>query len=415
MAEVDMAAFEARFEARLRAYADIPVALVDADVVAHVAAAESHHAAVARRAVGMRSRRAETGRALLIAAALAALLLAIVGLALLAGGRDRSLLLGDATATPPPTESTPPSETPISSGPADDRLRATWIANSPGVPLLGAGASPLSIVIAGDGTRLSVVNFPPGATLDSTISQLADGTMKLALDRPSGGCTTGDIGTYAIALNDDASQLALTSLGDACPTRAEVLSRAWGRSLGGPSNGGSGFVTSIVPAFSVALPGKVLSTRTQADMIEIEGEHGFSLMAFKNPQGFVDPCSTAEKRYPYTPGMDAFVAFLRQNPALDVVSVEHLTIDGEPAIHVVTVPKDEPACGNPPDGLYLWTPKNCDCHFGGGHDSLYLVDVRVIDEVVTTLMFEVSPVDEASAVERQVIDSLRIPALLPGP
>src|SRR4051794_30876628 len=39
MAEVDMAAFEARFEARLRAYADIPVALVDADAVAHVAAA----------------------------------------------------------------------------------------------------------------------------------------------------------------------------------------------------------------------------------------------------------------------------------------------------------------------------------------------------------------------------------------
>ncbi len=67
-------------------------------------------------------------------------------------------------------------------------------------------------------------------------------------------------------------------------------------------------------------------------------------------------------------------------------------------------------CAEPPDGLYLWTPKDCLCHFVGGHDSLYIVDLPNGD----TLMFEVSPVDEDNPVERQVIDSLQIPARLPG-
>ena len=67
-------------------------------------------------------------------------------------------------------------------------------------------------------------------------------------------------------------------------------------------------------------------------------------------------------------------------------------------------------CDNPSDGLYLWTPKDCVCHFTGGHDSLYLVDVD--DE--TMVMFEVSPVDETNPIERQVIDSIRIPAAVPG-
>jgi hypothetical protein len=60
----------------------------------------------------------------------------------------------------------------------------------------------------------------------------------------------------------------------------------------------------------------------------------------------------------------------------------------------------------------LWTPKDCDCHFvlgPGDRDSLYLVDVGK-----DTFMFEVMPVDETKPIERQIIDSIRIPATLPA-
>lgn len=356
------------------------------------------------RAGSVSTPRSETTRTLLIAAALVALLLLIVGFALLGGGGR----------TPPPFADTSPS--PVVSavadgGPVEESLRATWIGNTRELPLLGTGAGPVSMTISSSGTGLSASNFAPGATFDSTISN-ADAThVHLVLDRASGGCEPGAVGTYFVALSDEGSHLDLVATDDECATRAEALTRTWGRSLLGDSSRGSGYVTSIDPPFSVDLPDQRLSSRTLDDMVEIGGENGFSLMGFRNPQGFVDPCSTAQERYPYEPGADAFADFLEQNPGLDVVSRTELTIDGKPAIHVVTQPKaDLGDCENAPDGLYLWTPKDCECHFIGGHDSLYLVDVD--DE--TTLMFEVSPVDETNPVERQVIDSIRIPAQVPS-
>ena len=147
-------------------------------------------------------------------------------------------------------------------------------------------------------------------------------------------------------------------------------------------------------------------------MVEIGGEDGFSLMGFKNPQGFVDPCSTAEERYPFEPGADAFADYLEQNPGLDVISRTELEVDGNHADPCRDAGRSRTSATarTPSDGLYLWTPKDCVCHFTGGHDSLYLVDVD--DE--TMVMFEVSPVDETNPVERQVIDSIRIPAAVPS-
>jgi hypothetical protein len=361
---------------------------------------------------GNPSARGETTRTLLIAAALAALLLVIVGLALIGGGRDRSTLLGDATATPPPAESTPPSETPITSGPADDALRATWLADTRELPLLGTGSGPVSMTISANGTSLSAANFAPGATFDSSVSQLGNGTIKLALDRASGGCNAGAIGTYTWHLSDDGSLLTTSSDNDECATRAEALSRSWGRSLVDPTSRGSGFVTSMTPAFSVRLPDQVFSSRTLDDFIEIGGENGFSLTAFKNPQGFVDACSTDEQRVPFAPGAKAFADFMEHNRSLTLISRENVTVDGLPAIHIVTdVNRTASApCAEPSTGLYLWTPKDCNCHFVGGQDSLYIVDLPSGD----TMMFEVSPVDATNPIERQVIDSMVIPAAVPA-
>jgi hypothetical protein len=350
----------------------------------------------------------ETARTLLIAAALAALLLLVVGFALIGGGRDRSPLLGDAvTSTPPSAE---PSSQPVFSGPADDSLRATWIALAPALPLLGTGSGPVSMTISQNGTSLTAANFGPDATFDSTVSQLDNGTMKLVLDHASGGCQQGAIGTYRLMPTADGSLLGLVPIDDDCATRAEALGRTWGRSLAASTSLGSGYVATMSTPFFVKLPDQDLSARSLQDMIEIGGPGGFSLMAFRNPQGFVDACSDKEQRVPYVPGAKAFADFLQHNRVLTTVSRDELTIDGNHAIHIVTLDKPDPCPQVPQDGLYLWTPKDCVCHFVGGHDSLYLVDLPNGD----TMMFEVSPVDENSTVERDVIGSLRIPVQPPG-
>lgn len=176
---------------------------------------------------------------------------------------------------------------------------------------------------------------------------------------------------------------------------------------------GAGFVTTMGTPFAVTLPDARLQARTLDDFIEIGDPAGFSLMVFKNPQGFGSACSQAQ-RYPYAPGADAFIDYVRQNDAFDVLESTPMEVDGHHAVHLVTVARTDYApCPNPPDGFMFWTPKGCDCHFvtgPGGRDSLYLVDVGA-----DTFMFEISPVSPTgdTSNEPPIIDSIRIPVALP--
>jgi hypothetical protein len=356
--------------------------------------------------------RSETARTMLIAAGLVALLLLIAGLALVGGSRKSNPPLIDS-ATPSPSASISPSTGPVAGTPLEDSFRATWLGNTRALPLLGTGAGPVSMAISGTGTSLSAANFAPGATFDSTISAIGGGRVQLVLDRESGGCASGAVGTYDIRQSDDGSLLDLSSVSDECATRAEALTRTWGRSLLAVTSRGSGFITSLSPSFSVSLPDKPLSSRTLDDFFEIGSPDGFGFTGYRNPVGFVDPCSTAEERHGWVPGADAFADFLQQHPALTTISRSETTVAGLRAIHIVIVGRSDYApCPTPPDGFYLWTPKDCACHFvlgPGDRDSLYLVDTGA-----ETLMFEVFPVDETDPIERQVIDSIRIPAEPPS-
>jgi hypothetical protein len=268
----------------------------------------------------------------------------------------------------------------------------------------------VQLTISNDGTRLAAANFAPGAEFDSTISAIAPNQFRAVLDTASGGCPEGAVGTYRWTLTDPGDLVGLTSIGDECASRGDALGRTWARSLANPTTVGAGYVDTMGAPFSVVLPDQTLAARTLPDMIEIGGTDGFSLMAFRNPQGFVDACSDKQARVPYQAGAKAFADFLQHNKALRTVSREELTIDGNHAIHIVTVEKPGACAQVPADGLYLWTPKDCQCHFVGGHDSLYLIDEPNGD----TLMLEVSPVDETNPVERQIIDSIRLPATIPG-
>ncbi len=240
--------------------------------------------------------------------------------------------------------------------------------------------------------------------LESTPDQF-----RIALDRDSRSCAAGSEGTYASTLSSDGAQLLLTAVSDDCRDRTIALARTWSRSLIGSTTNGVGVVDAFDPPFSIVLPDGTYDARTLTDYVEIGSTTDVGLIAWKNPQGFTDPCSQAE-RYPYTPGADALVAYFRQNPGFDVIEATPLQIDGHRAIHLVTEAKAHYA-GCPGQELLLFTPKDCTCHWiagPGGRDSYYVVEVGE-----DTIVFELSPVDPATD-ESPITKSLQIPARLPG-
>ena len=133
-------------------------------------------------------------------------------------------------------------------------------------------------------------------------------------------------------------------------------------------------------------------------------------MVWKNPQGFTDPCSQAE-RYPYTAGADALVAYFRQNPAFDVIEATPLQIDGHHAVHLVTRGQDGlrrmPGPGAAPvhaEELRLPLDRRARAAATATTWSTSAPD---------TLVFELNPADPATD-ESPITKTLQIPARLPG-
>ena len=183
----------------------------------------------------------------------------------------------------------------------------------------------------------------------------------------------------------------------------------WLRSLTAATTIGAGVIDTMDPAFSVVLPDDTYEARALDDFIEIGGTSGNSLMVFKNPQPFVDACSTEEERVPYQPGAAAFVEAFRNNDAFEVSGATPITVDGHPGLHVTIGGKANYArC--PGQALYEYTPRDCLCHFvvdQGAADSMYLVEVGP-----DTFMFIISPLGSVES-EQPIIDSIRIPVDLP--
>jgi hypothetical protein len=364
----------------------------------------------AQRRAWRLDRRPNVNVFLKVAVAAAISIALIGGAVLLVGGR----LTGP---TPVPLPSASPeaaSAAPATAaliGPLPESTRAKWLANASSLPSLQNGGGPVSLVVNTAGTGLSTDNFAPGASFGSTVGAIADDQIRVTLDRDSGGCPAGAVGTYRWALSPDGSQLQVFTLDDDCVSRSEALTRTWARSLTGASTSmGAGVVDTMDPDFAVTLPDDNYEARTLPDFVEIGGSNGFSLIVMKNPQGFADACSDLQERYPYTPGAEAFVEYFRQNDAFTVIESTPLRVDDKSAIHLVVEGKPDYApC--PGKELMEYTPQACDCHFilgQGGRDSLFLVDVGT-----DTFMFVVSPVQE-TALETPVIESIRIPVDLPS-
>jgi hypothetical protein len=390
MHDTDMTPFELSLAGRLRAHSEIEVTPANALAIARDTMATRRRAGLAATWASLR------------APVRAAIVLALVG-SLLVG----AILVGSRLIRPPLTV-TAPLETPAVQSnaplavPAGEALRARWLAFVESIPAMGNGSGPVTLTIDPTGRQLAIANLAPGAAFSSAMTTDGADELRLTLLGDSGGCGTGAEGRYRMTPSANRGRLTLTALSDECPNRGLALSRAWDRTLVAPTTVGAGVVDSMSPNFSIRLPDDHYEARTLDDFIEIGAPTGFSLMVFKNPQGFVDACSTDEVRYPYTSGAAAFVEYYRQNDAFVVVEATPLTIDGHDAIHLVTKVRVEGArC--PGSDLYTLTPKACDCHFLGGDDSLYLVDVGA-----DTFLFQLSPtVDSAS--ELPIISTIRIP------
>ena len=162
------------------------------------------------------------------------------------------------------------------------------------------------------------------------------------------GCETGEAGTYRLGLSGDGLRLTLGLVDDPCPSRAIVYARTWMRSLGLPNSGGPGVVDAFDPLFTVALPPGGYTTDRSTDQLTIvQAVPEFQFLAWKDPQGWNDPCDQAKGRYPIQPGADAFVAYFRQLQGFTVDSTSELQVDGHRAVRLIVHANPDVACPQP--------------------------------------------------------------------
>jgi hypothetical protein len=223
------------------------------------------------------------------------------------------------------------------------------------------------------------------------------------------GCATGETGSYRISRSDDGLRLTLEPIEDPCPSRALVYARTWTRSLSMPNSGGIGVVDAFDPLFTVELPPGAYTTDRAADHLTIaQTVPELQFLAWKDPQGWNDPCNQAKGRYPIEPGADAVVAYFRQLEGFTVDSTSELEVDGHRAVRLQFHANPDVACPQPVEfqakaetGTRTWFLRP------GDTDSLVIVELTND----TTLMFEVLPAP--NGLEDQVIGSIRFLDQLP--
>lgn len=352
----------------------------------------------------------------------------LIGAALLGGAL---LLAGSQPATPLPTPAAPPSVGPSPTTAASElggglapSLEGTWLADAPVDLSFGdpSGPARLSWVVDTNGSATYLIASPGGPEhFSAHLTSPAANT--LVVDAKTGGdavslagtplrpCEPNEQGTYQPTRSPDGLLLALVAIDDPCTSRATVLARTWVRSLGSVSSGGLGVVDAFDPLFTVEIPnGSYTADRTVPDAMTIaQGIPEFAFLAFKDPQGFLDPCDPSAGRYEIAPGAGAVVAYFRQLKGFMVNSVTERAVDGHRAVHLVVHANVDAKC--PGRGLAEWQPKAARTNVNwflrpGDTDSLVLVELAD-----ATLMFQVlSPLP---GVEDAVINSIRFLDLLP--
>jgi hypothetical protein len=359
-----------------------------------------------------------------------------------------ALVMSGGSPGPAPTvaPSTLPSSSPSTSlGALPAPLLGGWVAPSRGTTIenlnagiesaLGGNASVTTIVlIDGDDSSATAPEFwldrRGTPLLPSRVTEESPGVVRFTMANSADpDCLTGDEGAYRWSQTADGRWLTLELVEDACEARAEILAGTWQRSLAHDSPGGPGIAATLEPFLTFTLPLDAYKGRGLGTLDEVVIDRTDDRMSFKvwkDLDGFVDPCDRSKGRLDIDPGMDAFLAYLRNDPRFTVTEEQEFDIDGHRAVRVdfqLGANLSEPCHdfdGDPANktGVLLWAPgadPDPDYFWNGELDTPGTI---VVTEVAgATLAFEsvlVEPNGDFST-DFAVLDTVRFLDTLPEP
>jgi hypothetical protein len=267
-------------------------------------------------------------------------------------------------------------------------------------------------------------------SLQSRVSEVSPGVVRLEMATMADpDCVGRDAGTYRWSPSPDAQWLTFELIEDACETRAEILAGTWQRSLAHDNPGGSGIAAVLEPNLMFTLPEAAYKGRGLGGRDELVIDRADDRMSFKvwkDLDGFADPCDRSQGRLLIEPGMDAFLAYLREDPRFTVTEEQEFEIDGHRAVRVdfqLGADLAEPCWEFDADptnktGVLLWVPgaePNQDAFWNGELDTPGTVVVTEVDGA--TLAFEsvlVEPNGDLST-DFGLLDTVRFLDELPAP
>ncbi len=277
--------------------------------------------------------------------AIVAVLIVLVGGALLMSRRDLPAV-GGPTASPGNSTAEPSSAASpavVAPGPVPAAIVGTWIA--PVRPVGGLTQSATSSIRFDD---LKDDPQAPGFNIDlgdrsfgqeARADEVEPGVLRFVSRSSPGGCLDKDVGRYRWSM-PSADHLTLELIADQCSARSAIAPGDWIRSGVGESDGGPGIAADFTPFFEFTLPaGTYRGHGNMHDAISLEGSDGSVFKAWKDIDGFVDPCDDAKGRVDLDPGIDAVVTYLSTSDGLTVTDTQDTTVDGHRAVQVALTTK----------------------------------------------------------------------------
>ena len=366
--------------------------------------------------------RSPTMSRITILAVLAGTLALVIGGLVLSGGGPGPTPISVPSAEPSPGEA---------GAPVPDAIKGGWSAASRGTAMEGAAVT--TIVLGGSAMDSSARQFSmdypgmPSRRLDSNLVEIEPGVLRFRLGPGSSGCDVGAEGRYRWSVSADGQWLTLEQITEACPVRGEILAGTWQRNIGFSNPGGPGIATAFMPYMTVALPDQAWTGNEfgNVDTILADREDR-TFKVWKDLDGFVDPCDRDRGRLLIDPGMDAFLAYLRDDPRFTVSEEREFQLDGHRAVEVIfqvgadiTAPcwnlDGDPA--NPKTGVLLWVPEaepNPEFIWNGTIGDPGMNVVTEVDGV--TLTFEAAVLEDGVwRTDRETLDTVRFHDTLPTP
>ena len=373
--------------------------------------------------------RSTTMSRITILAVLAGTIALIVGGLVLSGGGQGPAPLSVVVASPSPTTAGTPSPS-VLGAPLPDAVKGGWSAASRGTELEG---TPVTTIVLGGS---SMDNFAPAFSIDypgmptrplgSNAVEVEPGVLRFILSNPGmADCAMRDDGRYRWSLSSDGQWLTLERITDDCSVRGEILDGTWQRNVGFSSPGGPGIATAVEPYMTFSLPDGAWVGREFSNTDTVVADNGNrTFKVWKDLDGFVDPCDLSKGRLLIEPGMDAFLAYLREDPRFTVTREDEYELDGHRAVEVeFRIGADiTPPCsdfdGDPANktGVLTYVPgadPYPEAFWNAPIDSLGLLVVTEVDGA--TLVFEsvIAEPDGSATTDREVLDTVRFLDALP--